>query len=192
MKYRVMMILMLSCTVSLGGCQSFGFSDPPPAAPAAIALNQGYALLYSTLSDDSQVDKVLMIKDSNKQVAELIKAIAHFTLEAKNQLDAFAKADTNLRLKHDGLPELETKTRKAISSATAKQILFSNGKNFDFNILMTQHQALNYINHLAATLSKQESDKVRKPYLEKLAEEATVLHDRVIAQLQTPYVGEPK
>jgi hypothetical protein len=192
MKYRVLTILFLICTLILVGCQGFNHCDNPPAAPAAMALNQGYALLYATLSDDSQVDKVLMIKNSSKQIVELIKSIARFTLEAKDQLDAFAKADTNLSFKHDGLPELETKTRNAISSATAKQILFSNGKHFDFNILMTQHQALNYINNLSATLSKQEPDKVRKQYLEKLAEDSMVLHDRVIDQLQTPYVGVSK
>lgn len=189
----VSIVVLLTPSMLLAACQCFMHcGSNKPAGSADLVRNQGYALLYSTINDESQVDQVLIIKDPNPQVTELIKAIGQFSSDAKNKLQAFAKEDPTLGLDNQGLPEVETKTRSAISSATSKQIVFSGGKEFEFRILLTQHEALNYITHLAATISKQETLEARKRYLAHLAEESSALHERVIAQLQAPYVGQPK
>jgi hypothetical protein len=186
-------VLLLASAMLLVSCQAFTHrASSSPVEPKATARDQGYALLYSTIDDESRVDKVLILKDPSPQVVELLKAIAQFARDTSNTLEGFAKDDEALDLQNQGLPELESKTRAAISSATAKRILLSGGRKFEFRILLTQHEALNYITHLAHTLSEQETRPARKRYLAQFAKDAETLHQRVIAQLQAPYVDQRK
>lgn len=171
----------------LVACQAAQTSSSAHHIDAAVATrNQGYALLYSTIEDESRLDQTLIIKNPSPQVKDLLIAIAQFAGTAKQALQAHADADPSLDLKIDGLPAMETKTRKAISGSTTKQVLFSSGKEFEFTILLTQHEALNYITHLAAVLARQESNEARKTYLNSLAKESGILHARVIALLKAP------
>ena len=193
MIHRAVSLVLLAPAIFLAGCQGLMHRDSTDAAgSAATARHQGYALLYSTINDESKVDDVLILKDPSPQVAELLKAIAQFARNTKNILEGLAQDDPTLDLDNLGLPETETKTRAAISGATAKQILLSGGRKFEFRILLTQHEALNYITHLADTLSEQETRPARKRYLAQLAKESKALHQRVIDQLQAPYVDQPK
>lgn len=193
MMRRLIALTVLAPVLFLAACQSPAQSGPAKrATDREIALDQGYALLYATLSDESQVDKLLIIKDPGDPVAELIKAISRFTGEAKSKIDAFAKVQPMLALTDQGLPVTETNTRKAIGDATAKGLLFSGDRTFEFRALLSQHQALSYITHLAETLADQEPVEDRRRFLEKLAKDADALHDRVIALLETPYVGRGK
>jgi len=98
------------------------------------------------------VDRVLIIKSPVPQVAELIKAIGRFARDAKSTFRALAKEDPSIVLDNQGFPETETKTRTAISSDISKQILFRRGKELEFRLLLTQHEALIYITHLVGTL----------------------------------------
>lgn len=193
MFHRCILIALMAPVLLVGGCKSCLLCGSSPSdGEIATARNQGYALLYSTIDDESKVDKVLMIKGPSPQVTDLIKAIAQFSRETRDGLDAFAKTDSTLGLQNDGLPAVETATRDAISGATAKQIVFSGGREFEFNILMTQHEALNYITHLAGALGEQETDATRKQYLSKVTKDSIALHERVIVQLKSPYVGPAK
>jgi hypothetical protein len=174
----------------LAACQSSPHAEPGQGAdPKAVIRNEGYALLYSTIDEDADVDKVLIIKGPSPQVAELIKAIGEFCRSARSTLQALSKEDPAIALDKQGLPEAETKTRAAISSTTSRQILFSGGKELEFRLLLTQHEALNYITHLAGELEKQEPRDNRKRYLGQLVKQSTDLHERVLAQLKAPYVG---
>jgi hypothetical protein len=192
MIHRIIRFIHLAPMVLLAGCQGVMPINARSSTDAMTLRDQGYALLYSVLSDESKVDKVLLVKNPNPQVAELLKAIARFADDGKSKLEAMSKEDPTFNLGNDGLPEMETRTRDAISSATSRQILFSGGAEFEFNILLAQHQALNYITHLAGTLSDEASRDDRKQYFSQLAEQANVLHARVMDQLKTPYVGQSK
>jgi len=186
---RIPAAMLLMPVLLLTACQATQSRTSGHRIDAStIARNQGYALLYSTIEDESRLDQTLIIKDPSPQVAELLKDIARFAGNAKQALQSHAATDPSLDLKSDGLPEVETKTRKAISGSTTKQVLFSGGREFEFTILLTQHEALNYITHLAAVLAKQDSDETRKTYLNNLAKESGVLHDRVIALMKASYI----
>ncbi len=154
--------------------------------------SQGYALLYSTISDESQVDKSTIFKSPAPQVTTLLKDIALACSEGTKQIEAFAKADPSIDLKDQGLPEMELKARKSISDATTKQVLFHFGKDFEFTILLTQHEALNYLHHIAMVLAEDDPNQARKTYLRNLAGKINALHDRVMALLKAPYVGAAK
>jgi len=157
-----------------------------------MARDQGYGLLYSTISEECDIDKVLIIKSPSPQVAELVKAIGQFARDAKSTLENLAKEDPAIALDAQGLPEVETQTREAIGSTTSRQILFHGGKDLEFRLLLTQHEALNYITHLAGALSGQDPRDNRKRYLAQLARQSDALHERVLAQLKAPYIGQGK
>jgi len=168
----------------LAGCQS---ARPRPVAGdgAATDLDQGYALLYSTLKDESQLDKALILKNPGDEVENLVKSIAQFAAESRSRLDAFAREDATLNLTFDGLPVLETETRNAISSATAKALLLSGGDEFAHHIMLTQYEALKYIRHLAGELADRETVEARKRFLERVADDAETRHELIVDWLRT-------
>ncbi len=193
MKRRSISIVLLLPAVFLAACQSSPGPDATqPADTAALSRDHGYALLYSTIGEECDVDKVLIIKSPAPQVVELIKAIGQFSRNTKATLELLAKEDPAIALDKQGLPEVESKTRDAISSATSKRILFSGGKELEFRLLLTQHEALNYITHLAGSVCDQDPRDNRKRYLSQLAKESDALHERVLMQLKSPYIGQPK
>lgn len=190
MKTRALVLIVLASLASQMGCQGVAPSDgrQQPGLAADRTISDGYSLLYSTLDDESQVDKVLMIKGPAEQVAQLLRDIAKFATEGKAKLDEFAKQDATLVFKNSGLPRLETETRGLIAGSKSKEILFSAGRNFEFNILLSQHEALNYIDHLGQALGKNDKNEARRKFSEETAATAKALHERVMEQLKTPYV----
>jgi hypothetical protein len=190
---RALSIALLVSVMLMAACAGSGHSVPAqPTDDAATIRSQGYSLLYATIDDESQVDKVLIIKRAQAPVTELIKAIGQFCRDAKSTLELLAKEAPAIALDNQGLPQAEAKTREAISSSTSKKILFSSGKELEFTLLLTQHEALNYIIHVADTIADEDPRDNRKRYLKTLSKEATALHERVLTQLKTPYVGQAK
>lgn len=187
---RLFLLVVALCLICLQiGCQNHpATTGKLLLGPDAINRNQGYALLYDTVNQESQVDKILILKGPSKPVADVLTQIARFSLDAKKQIDTFAKNDASLHLSQDGLPLTEVTTRQGISSDTTRKVLFNNGKAFEFQILLAQHQALNYITHMATTLSRLDTDKDRKAYLLELAQDSQALHESVITLLQDAYV----
>jgi hypothetical protein len=130
MLHKALSLILLTPALFLAACQSSAHAGSGGAADAAtIARDQGYALLYSTIGEECDIDKVLIIKHPAPPVADLIKAIGQFSRDAKATLQALAKEEPAVALDNQGLPEVETKTREAISSTTSKQILFHGGKD---------------------------------------------------------------
>ena len=184
---------LLGLTAFLAGCNSGGSAgshDMPETA--ALTHDHGFALLYATIKDEADVDKVLAIKSPSAPVKDVIKAIGEFSRNTKSAIENLAKETPPLALKDQGLPDAETKARAAISSATSKQIIFHGGKELEFRLLLTQHEALNYITYLAQTLAEAEPTGNRKQFLTNVAKQATTLHDQVLALLKAPYTGSPK
>lgn len=182
-----------AATLALPACKTSG---PTPSAstadPATLHRDNGYALLYSTLGEESDVDKVLIIKRPARPVADLIKSIGEFCRNARDSIKNLAKEDPAISLENQGLPRPEVDTRAAISDATSKQILFAGGKQFEFRLLLTQHEALNYISHTAGAIAESDPRENRRRFLSQLSKDAAALHDRVIELLETPYTGVPK
>jgi len=131
-------MLMLTAAVRSLGCQgAMKRGSLEPSGSPSIALAHGYGLLYSTIDEESKVDQILILKNPEPAVAELLKAIGAFSRAAKKRLDDFARQDPAIVLDDHGLPEVEVRTRASISADTSGQIVFSGGKDFEFRILLT-------------------------------------------------------
>ena len=181
--------MLIACTLILSGC----YTAPPratlpPTDPAYLQRNYGYALLYATIRSETQVADVLRIKSARDEVSTLLKDIAAFAKNAIKLLDALAAADPTLGFDIDALPEMESRTRQAIENTTTAQVLMHSGLRFEFTILMTQHEALNYISHLAGVLRRHDSAKPRMDTLERIQRDAQKLHTRTIDLMQAPYL----
>jgi hypothetical protein len=189
-------LLALLPILLLAACAGTRTDTAAPTASttdaATLDRNHGYALLYSTISDECAVDRVLIIKRPAAPVADAIKRIGEFSRTTKTALENLAKEDPPIALQDPGLPAAESRTREAIDSATSKQIIFHGGKDLEFRLLLTQHEALNYIHYLATTLETMEPRDNRKRHLAQIAKESETLHDQVLALMKTPYTGATK
>jgi len=179
----------------MAGCAT----RPPAAVPEAAApshdsrlgvRNQGYSLLYKLLSDEKNVSKLLVIKNENSDVGELIRKIAKTTGDAAKELEAFARGDPHLHLNMDGLPIAEQQTRDLIAKTRAKELVTKTGEKFELRILLTQIEAMSYGAHLAVVVQSHETDESRREFLGAVSQQLQELHQAIIdlmhGRWQTP------
>jgi hypothetical protein len=179
--------------LSFVGCHSARpYAAAPPRDTEGIERNHGYALLYATIEDETRVDQVLMIKQPRTEVAELLRDIAGFARNAKQQLDEFANTDESLGYDQHGLPHVEAKSRDLTAQTTTRAVMRSTGRDFEITILLTQHEALSYITHIARALREMDEDDNRRAFLADLADESRSLHERAIKLMQAPPVGNDR
>src|ERR1700743_3450017 len=111
--------------------------------------NNAVSLLYDLTQDEKNLSKILIIKGGSKEFDDLIKAIAQTTGDSGKRLEELAAADPQMKLHALQLPAGEKATRAAIAKTKKHELRFSSGKNFQFNLLLTQVDALSYGWHLA-------------------------------------------
>jgi hypothetical protein len=116
---------LIVCTLAVTGCSTIQKILPTTAWRQARVRNEGYSLLYQLLSQESNADKILIIKHADSPIADIIKEIANTCGQARKELDLFHEKDRHLNLEMTHLPEMEQKSRAAIQSTVTKQLLFS-------------------------------------------------------------------
>jgi hypothetical protein len=177
--------LALLLGIVLTGCATKSPTVAPktnvPSRDSRLAIrNQGYSLLYKLLSDEKNVSKLLVVKNENSDVGELIKKIARTTGEAAKELEAFAKGDPHLHLNMDGLPAAEKETRELIAKTRAKELITKTGEKFEMRILLTQIEAMSYGAHLAVVAQSHETDESRRKFLGDVSQQLQELHQAII------------
>lgn len=153
MKFSALICAGLLTTGFFCGCASVP-KIVPPAMSAADAKkielrNNAVSLLADLFNDEKNVSKILIIKRNSRELGELIKAISKTTGDGAERLKVLAKNDPTLNLHALELPPGEKATRAAIAKTKEHELLFSSGENFEFNLLLTQTDALSYGSHLA-------------------------------------------
>jgi hypothetical protein len=145
----------------LSGCahtQNLAVVKPPgPMSEELAQRNNAASLLYDLLNDEKNVNKLLIIKRNSKELGHLIDAVASSSGDAQKQLDNLAKADPQLNFHALELPAGEKATRAAIAKTEEHELLFSSGENFQFQLLLTQADALSYGSHLAGICAQDSS-----------------------------------
>jgi hypothetical protein len=182
-RFHKFAVALIVCATLLGGC-----ATKPPAQPAAAPSldaqfamrNQGYGLLYSLVSDEKNVSKLLLIKKEKSDLGDLIRDISRLTGEMAAQLEAFEKADPHLHLNFTGLPKAEQETRDLIGKTRAKELISKGGEKFEVRLLLTQSEALSYGTHLAVIVQSMEGGAARKKFLGDSSAKLGELHQRVI------------
>jgi len=142
------------------------------------------ALLYDLLSDEKNLSKILIIKHNSDELGNLVKDISKTAADGAKVLESLAKEEPGLNLKATDLPPGEVVTRKEISKTKESILLHSKDEEFQFQLLLTQVEALNYGSHLAMVVAENESQADRTREFLRLASELRALHERVLVMLR--------
>jgi hypothetical protein len=142
------------------------------------------ALLDDLLGDEKNVSKILIIKRNSDELGKLVKDISKTAGDGAKMLEALAKTQPGLDLKAINLPPGETATRKSISKTKEQILLHSKDAEFEFQLLLTQAEALNYGAYLAMVIADTETDANRTREFLRLSAELRDLRERVEAMLR--------
>jgi hypothetical protein len=166
-----MAIGALACSALLLGC-STTVPATSSAAPAPAATegqtgkaadkvqvrNNAASLLAQLLDEEKNVSKVLIIKHGSRELSGLIEAISTAAADGAKRLKGLAQDDPTLDLGRKDLPAGEKASRDAEGKSEEYDLLLSSGADFEFTLLLTQAQALNYGSHLAKVAADNSSD----------------------------------
>jgi hypothetical protein len=129
---------------------------PAPSEKLEIQ-NNATSLLYDLMADEKNVGKILTLKRTSEEFGAFIKTIAATAAKNEKQLEHLAANDPDLNLRAMDLPPGEKAVRDATSKTKEHELLFSSGKEFEFNLLFSQAEALNYGWHLAKVAAENSS-----------------------------------
>lgn len=166
----------LACSALLFGCSTTGpasSSATPAPAPATAGhteaaddkmqvRNNASSLLAQLLDQEKNVSKILIIKHGSHELSGLIKAISTAAADGAKRLKGLAQDDPTLDLRRQELPAGEKASRDAEGKTAEHDLLLSSGADFEFTLLMTQAQALNYGSHLAKVAADNSADPGRR------------------------------
>jgi len=176
----------------LCGCQSVQ-KRPGKGPPAGVTegnnpnlrvRDNAVALLSDLMGDEKNVSKILIVKHNSNELGKLIKDISATAGNGAKMIDEFSKSAGGLDLKRLDLPPGEAATRKAISKTKEHLLLSSKDAEFEFQLLLTQVEALSYGAHLAMVVADAETDPAHTREFLRLSSQLRELHERVLAMLR--------
>jgi hypothetical protein len=180
----------LVCSLCVG--QSPKAEAPPRSDPAtsrkksfdAATRNNSLALLNDLLNDEKNVSKILIIKHNSVELKNLLKNISETAGRGAKQLKSLAEKDPGLQLSAIDLPPGEQAVRKSISKAKERELLHTKDAEFEFQLLLTQSEALNYGAHLAFIAAANEPQSSRAQEFSNFSNQLKKLHQQVLAMLR--------
>lgn len=172
--------------VVVGGCQPLG---PKPSPTATVPKRDEirancYSLLHDLLKQEKNVNKLLLIKWESTELDQLIKTIASVSGSGAKQLEEFAARDPLFDLEQLSLPLGEVETRSAMASTKQKELLWSSGADFEWNLLLAQAEALSYAWHLSKVAAANESQPGRALYFVALSDQMKDLHQQTVSLMR--------
>jgi hypothetical protein len=126
----------------------------------------------------------LLIKHNCGELGHLIKAISEAAANDKIQLERLATNNPGLNLHAIQLPQGEKAARDAVAKTEEHELLFTSGKAFEFNLLLTQSQALGYGWHLAKIVAENSSSRDEMQTFAAMSRRMESLYRQVIIQMQ--------
>ena len=148
--------------------------------------NNALALLNELVNEEKHLSKVLLIKRESVELNRLVKEISAVAGQVADDLKVLAKLNPGLHLTATGLPPGERATRTSIAKVKQHLLLHSSGAEFEFQILLTQAEALGYATHLALVIAENEPQPARAQEFSALSARLKALHEQVLAMLRAP------
>ena len=105
--------------------------------------------------------------------------------EGSKRLKGLAQDDPTLDLKRQELPAGEKASRDAEGKSEEHDLLLSSGADFEFNLLLTQAQALNYGSHLAKVAADNSADPEEADAFTTMSRTLNQLLTQVKAMMRT-------
>lgn len=145
--------------------------------------NEGYSLLYGLLSDESKVSGIFILKSADAPLKTEVSQIADACQAARKRLDEFARLDHHLAYNTPDLPLIEVHSRDLESGRDERVLLFSNGREFELQLIFTQVEAMDYSVQLCASLQQREADSDRRAFLLALQGQCRQFSDGLMKML---------
>ena len=146
--------------------------------------NNAASLLYDLVGNEKNVGKILIIKRNSEELGQLIKEISEASVDAEKKLRQLATNDPSLDLHVIQLPPGEKAARDAVAKTKERALLFSSGKEFEFNLLLTQAEALSYGWHLAKIAAENSSSPEEFQTFTVMSREMENLYGQVVLRMQ--------
>lgn len=162
-------------------------TEPPASAKqlhTAATRDNALALLDDLLNDEKNLSKILIIKSESKELHRLVKEISETAANGAKLLKAMGGKDRVAAPQGLDLPPGESATRAAITKTKSHSLLFSSGAEFEFQLLLTQAQALGYGEHLAKVAAVNEPQPERAREFTSLGVQMKQLYEQVLAMLR--------
>lgn len=153
-------------------------------------LSYGYGQMYKTTSGLRHLKTMLHVKVESGKVSTLIEDISGYADKLTGQLEKLDREYPALRIDDPGLPELETKRRKAVvwdQVFIMAPIVGKTGKDFERTLLLSQAGVLNNVRFLAQVIKDAEKSDQRKTFLAEAKTRLDDLYHRVVTLLEQEY-----
>ncbi|HMJ89155.1 MAG TPA: hypothetical protein VK530_05030 [Candidatus Acidoferrum sp.] len=147
--------------------------------------NNAWALLHDLLNEEKHLSKILIIKRESSELNRLVKNISEVADRGADRLKALAKHESGVDLAATALPPGEKATRESIGKMKQHLLLHSKGAEFEFQLLLTQSEALSYGTHLALVAAENEPQPARAQEFSALSAQLKSLHEQVLAMLRS-------
>jgi hypothetical protein len=158
---------------------------PAPKTSAATPRSgHGYALLHQLLTQEKKVSMLLIIKGERKELERVIDAISETAADAAAELEGLADAAPPVDLRNTGLPGDEVRARESIAATRRDRLLAAEGRTLEFELLLSQNEALSYGIALTDALARNESNEARLAFVRALWKDLNRLQGDVLALLR--------
>jgi hypothetical protein len=161
-----------------------GPGEKPGPADKVAVRNNAASLLYDLLGQEKNVSKILLIKKKAPAFEKLIKDISKTADDGEKQLDRLAKDDPAFDLHETRLPPGEVASREAQSKEQEHTLLAAKDQTFEFDLLLTQAEALDYTSHLAGVAAENCAMPDQAREFKTLETDLNGLYMQVVAQMR--------
>jgi hypothetical protein len=189
-------LCLVAITVGCAGNIKPGAAGPSTKSPSDSEdiknqeLSYGYGQLYKTVSGLKHLKTMLKVKVESGKINTLIEDISGHADKLAGQLEKLNREYPALRIDNPGLPDLETKRRKAVvwdQVFVMAPIVGKTGKDFERTLLLSQAGVLNNLRFLAQVIKDAEKSNQRKTFLAEAQTRLDDLYQRVVHLLEQEY-----
>jgi hypothetical protein len=192
MRFHPLKLVALLLLCNLCACQTPRTRSATPQKSTPVTSktfdlptrNNALALLDELLNEEKHLSKILFIKRESTELNRLVKNISETADAGADQLKALKKNDPALAQVVTALPPGEKATRESIAKVKQHTLLHSSGAELEFQLLLTQAEALGYGSHLALVAAENEPQPARAQEFLALSLRLKSLHGQVLAMLR--------
>ena len=183
-------LVFLVAGAALGAVVAYsGRSKPTPRSDPAHRqddLSTAYTLMWSTLEDESEVDKLGLFKKATldappENVLSIMAQISKAADNTLEELDRYRKLAPPI----ERLPETDsfgTHLRRAMKDDSTK-LLLERSLKFPKRLIISQAQALRMMIVLSKEIAKIDPNKERQEWLQRVSSDYTKMYDAYLTNL---------
>ena len=189
-KVRIVAVALVALVVgaALGGVVTYSAKPTPRSDPARLRNDvvAGYGLMWSTLEDEAQIDKLGLLKRITLDAPpeRILSIMAQVSKAADNTLAELARY-RELEPRIARLPETDSfgTVLQAAMKEDSTKILLEHSPKFSKRLIISQAQALRMVIVLAQEIAKGDPNPERQAWLQRVASDYGRMYDSYLTNL---------